>query len=83
MNGIAKEEFSQGGRRATGARGGGLQVWDMDGEEKQKSFPFIDGKEQDVIWTEQLSVVWLQPLQSCFQTSTNSSICFVNERCIY
>lgn len=32
----------------------GLQAWDMDGKELKKSFPVIDGKEQDAIWTERL-----------------------------
>lgn len=61
----------------------GLQAWDMDGKEGKKSFPFIDVKEQDVIWTEQLSIIWLQSLQFCLQTSTNSSICFVSKQYIY
>lgn len=60
-----------------------LQTWDMDGEEEKTSFPFIGGKEQDVVWMEQLSITWLQPLQSCLQTSTNSSTYFLNEQYIY
>lgn len=62
----------------------GRQVWDMDGEEEEKNFPFIDGKEQDVIWTEQLSFIYMAPATaSCLQTSTNSSICSVDKQYVY
>lgn len=55
----------------------GLQARDRDGEKEKNNFPFIDGKEQDVIWTEQLSVIRPQPLQSCLQTSTKCIIASV------